>query len=413
MVDRPAPTLRRPSPVETPLDWFVVQDEAGLVELTPEWRRLVASIPRPSIFWTPEWNRVWWRHFGQHRQLHLAGARRAGQLVALAPLCTTQGFAGARIREFLGSEEADLAGLLLAPGEGALAPGLLRFALQDRGWNLCDLWCVPKDSPTAGAWTDTFGSIDSRHAITTLTVNPVLDLTTPSGVEGVRRSLLKNVARKRRGLAREGKLELTFPETVEEVEAALTDLRALHRARWGTRGEISRLDLPDYWSWVRGLVLEAFGSGWLYLPRLRLDGRPVATGIYFLYQRRLFYWIGGFAPALAHRSPYHVLTLSIIEHVTATGAADVLDFGRGDETYKADWTATTLPLLRLMAWRGAAGAAAYLWHGRVRPWAWAHQDWSRPLRRLKRSVGRLHQPAGTPARDSDVAPPGGPDPRGP
>jgi CelD/BcsL family acetyltransferase involved in cellulose biosynthesis len=370
----------------SPAEWFVIRDERGFAMLEPEWRQLASAVPEPSVFYTPEWNREWWRHWGRGRTLHLVGARRAGQLVALALLCTTRALAGIRIREFMGSEEADLAGLLLAPGEQALGSELIRVALQDDDWNLLDLWCVP-----AQAWSE-FADGLRDHVCVPLTTNPVLDLRTPAWTADARQSMLKNLARKRRGLAREGgPLELAFPESPQAVEAALVDLRELHRALWRTRGEISRLELPRYWSWVRGLALEAFTAGWLYMPRLLVGGRLVATGIYFLHERRLFYWIGAFDTAVAQRSPYNVLTLSIIEHVTRAGMADVLDFGRGDEAYKTEWTPHAVALLRLMAWRGVVGGTAYLWRGRVRPWAWTHPRWSQPLRFLKRTVGRRRQ----------------------
>jgi CelD/BcsL family acetyltransferase involved in cellulose biosynthesis len=375
----------------SPVEWFVVRDERGVATLEHEWRQLASALPEPSVFHTPAWNLEWWRHWGRARTLHVVGARRSGQLVALAPLCTTRAHGGGRIREFLGSEEADLAGLLLAPGEEALGSELLRVALEDNDWNLLDLWCVPRVSPTAQAWSEIAGSLRACVSIP-LTTNPVLDIRTPAWTADARQSMLRNLARKRRGLAREGgPLELTFPDSPQAVHAALVDLRELHRALWRGRGEVSRLELPRYWSWVRGLALEALKAGWLYMPRLLAGGRLVATGIYFLHQRRLFYWIGAFDTAVAPRSPYNVLTLSIIEHVTRERTADVLDFGRGDEAYKTEWTPRAIPLLRLMAWRGTVGRTAYVWRGRVRPWAWAHPRWSRPLRFLRRAIGR-HRP---------------------
>jgi hypothetical protein len=39
-----------------------------------------------------------------------------------------------------------------------------------------------------------------------------------------------------------------------------------------------------------------------------------------------------------------------------------------------------------MAWRGLRGRAAHLWHGRLRPWGWAHPQLTRPLRRARRAL---------------------------
>lgn len=369
------------------IEWFAHEEPAAFATLQDEWRQLAASTRQPSMFASPEWARTWWAHFGAGRQLLLAGARRDGTLVALAPLCTKRR-GGIRVRELVGAEEADLGSFLLAPGEEALAPALARHVLGRRDWDLLDLWCVGDGSPTAEALRTALGGHRGGHEVAALTVNPLLDLTTESWAAGASRSMLKDLARQRRVLGREGKLELRLPHDLEEVEAALAGLRAFHQARWSGQGEISRLLLPDYWAWVRAITRTAWHEGWLYLPRLVLEGRLVATGLYFLYRRRLFYWMGAHDAAFARHSPNLLLTLGVIEDVRSAGTVDVLDFGQGDEWYKLRWTQQSLPLLRVMAWRGVRGRAAHFWHGRVRPWAWAHPSMSRPVRRLKRAVRR-------------------------
>jgi CelD/BcsL family acetyltransferase involved in cellulose biosynthesis len=370
----------------TPVEWFVASQADDLLGLEPEWRALAESLAEPSLFATPEWNRVWWSHFGQNRTLHLVGARVDGRLAALAPLCTRTVLGGIRIRQWLGSEEADRGGLLLAPGAESLAGDLLRRALGDPGWDLADLWCVPAGDATGSAWrTIVEGGGLHHHHESLLCQNPVLDLRTDEWTEGVRREQL---GRKRRALGRQGEVRVTFPKDADAVEAALTDLQTLHAKRWREAGEISRLTLPGYWAWVRGIAREASDRGWLYLPRLEADGRLVATGLFVLYRRRLFQWINGHALEFHRHSPFLLLQHAVIEHLRTGDVADVLDFGRGDEWYKSRWTRRAVPLERLMAWRGLRGRGAYVWTGHVRPWAWAHQTWSRPIRRLKRSLPR-------------------------
>ncbi len=371
------------------LEWFAVDDEAALAALAPEWARLAATAAEPTLFASPAWVRTWWAHFGAGRRLSVVGARRDGRLVALAPLCTRRG-AGVRVREFLGSEEADLGTLLLAADEAAtLGPALARAVLETGGWDLLDLWCVAEDSPTAVAVGAGLAPLGGRREATRLTVNPVLDLRGDRWDAGASRSMLKDLARQRRVLGRQAKLEVRFPADAAEVEAALADLRAFHAARWAGQGEISRLRLPDYWAWVAAITRTAHAEGWLYFPRLVLGDRLLATGLYFLYGRRLFYWMGAHDGEFARHSPNGLLMLEMIEHARVTGRVDVLDFGRGDEWYKLRWTRQSYPLLRVMAWRGLRGEALHLWRGRIRPWAWAHPSLSRPVRRARRAVRRL------------------------
>jgi CelD/BcsL family acetyltransferase involved in cellulose biosynthesis len=370
------------------VEWFVVEDQAGLEVLAPEWARLAATQPQPSHFASPAWTGTWWAHFGAGRRLRLVGARRAGALVALAPLCTRR-VGGVRVREFLGSEESDLSTLLLAPGDEALGPALARAALEGRDWDLASLWCVADGSATAEAFRRVLADAGMRHEVATMTVNPILDVRGEAWDAGASRSMLKDLARQRRVLGRQAKLEVRFPGDEAEIDAALAELRAFHAVRWAGQGELSRLQLPDYWAWMRAIVRTAHAEGWLYFPRLVLGDRLIATGLYFRYGRRLFYWMGAHDGEFARHSPNGLLTLEVIERLRVTGLADVLDFGRGDEGYKLRWTGHSYPLLQVTAYRGVRGRAAFVWQNRIRPWAWAHQSVSRPIRRAKRVVRRL------------------------
>jgi CelD/BcsL family acetyltransferase involved in cellulose biosynthesis len=368
------------------LSWVEIRDDAGFESLAAGWRHLAATMAEPSLFATYEWNRTWWTCFGHGRRLHIVGAMRDGQLVAVAPLCTSRRLGGVRVREFLGSEEADQGRLLLAAGHEDLGGELARVALQDAAWDLLDLWCVPAGTASATALGGSLRASGAGYRVAPLTTNPVLSLLDDAWKEGERR---EHLGRKRRGLERQGRLSLVFPEDRAGVERALEEFRALHVKRWATAGEVSRLTVPSYWAWVRSLTLEAFRLGWLRLPSLVLDGTVVATGLFFLHRRRLFQWMNAHDLSLARHSPFLLLIQSTIQHALARGEADLIDFGRGDEWYKSRWTRTAVPLERFMAWRRLRGRGAYLWRGRVRPWAWAHPGWSRPIRRLKRSLHRL------------------------
>ena len=365
------------------IEWFVRDDAPALAALAPEWQRLANASPEQSIFTSPQWAATWWAHFGRGRRLHLIGARRAGELVALAPFCTKRRW-GVRIREFLGSEETDLGSFLAMPGEDALTGRLVDIVLEDDDWDLLDLWCVASGSPTAAALIDALAVRGVGYDVRQMTSNPILDLNNEAWAAGASRGMLKDLARARRLLGRQGKLELVFPRDDEDFESALAQLRVLHLKRWKSLGETSPIQIAEYWAWVRGIALKAWRQGWLYFPRLLLDGRVVATGIYLLHRRRLFYWMGAHDSDFSRHSPNQLLMLMVIEDTRSAGTVDVLDFGAGSEPYKLRWTQTSLPLLRVMAWRGPAGRAAHIWQGRVRPWAWAHQDLTRPMRRWRR-----------------------------
>jgi len=37
-------------------------------DLRAEWYQLLSQLPFQSVFFTPQWQETWWRHFGATRQ---------------------------------------------------------------------------------------------------------------------------------------------------------------------------------------------------------------------------------------------------------------------------------------------------------------------------------------------------------
>ena len=86
-------------------------------DLRAEWRQLLAQVPFQSVFFTPEWQETWWRHFGATRQLHLLTVRSSdGTLQGLVPLMSSPGIEGTARLELLGDLElCDYLDVLMAP----------------------------------------------------------------------------------------------------------------------------------------------------------------------------------------------------------------------------------------------------------------------------------------------------------
>ncbi len=78
----PAPGSRRELAV------VAVEDERGLDALEQEWGELLERSDA-TVFQTFEWQRTWWRHFGERRRdaaLHVVTVRGPDGLAAIAPL---------------------------------------------------------------------------------------------------------------------------------------------------------------------------------------------------------------------------------------------------------------------------------------------------------------------------------------
>jgi CelD/BcsL family acetyltransferase involved in cellulose biosynthesis len=110
--------------------------------LQEEWLHLLSQMPFQSVFFTPQWQAAWWRHFGAGHQLHLLTVRSAsGALQGLAPLMvTSEGEAAPRL-QFIGDLDlCDYFDMLLAPAHGAaVGEALVRHLIErlDEGLELC------------------------------------------------------------------------------------------------------------------------------------------------------------------------------------------------------------------------------------------------------------------------------------
>ena len=79
------------------LDFRVYDTVEALLNLQPEWEKLLSEFPTATTFSTLDWLLPWWRAFGKG-QLKVIGFFYSGVLVALAPLCIVAHPAGGGVK---------------------------------------------------------------------------------------------------------------------------------------------------------------------------------------------------------------------------------------------------------------------------------------------------------------------------
>jgi len=91
--------------------------DSAFHDLRAEWCQLLSQLPFQSVFFTPQWQETWWRHFGTTRQLHILTVRsKEGALQGLAPLMSRHGIDGMPRLELLGDLElCDYLDVLMLP----------------------------------------------------------------------------------------------------------------------------------------------------------------------------------------------------------------------------------------------------------------------------------------------------------
>ena len=120
----------------------------------------------------------------------------------------------------------------------------------------------------------------------------------------------------------------------EGLDAALTEYERVYAASWK--------QTEPFPHFTAALLREAAASGSLRLGVLRLAGVPIAAQYWLLHRGPSGGWAG--VQKLAHDEAYRklapgtVLTALMLRNLLQDGGITDIDFGRGDDEYKQQWT---------------------------------------------------------------------------
>lgn len=315
-------------------DVGLLDSDAGLQALAPEWVDLWRRVPVTTPFASPAWLLPWWRQFGTGAP-RVAIQREQGRLVAVLPLYQLNE-PGIRKLLPIGAGTSDHLDALLEPG---VAVGPLLQAALDRGRadgvDACDLIEVPPASVLHGikpaGW--------SMHW-TPSEPCPVLQL--PATVAELGGVVPGNTLRKLR--MNRNRAERAGGFTIETTTAAtaagmFTDLVHLHQARWTAQGEAGVLSDPAVERWLRDSIPGLLSEGAIRLQSLRIKGIVAASCCALLAgQDRILFYMSGFDAAYAFVSPGSLLLAAMLEQAIAEGRREA-NFLRGRESYKYAWGA--------------------------------------------------------------------------
>jgi CelD/BcsL family acetyltransferase involved in cellulose biosynthesis len=142
----------------------------------------------------------------------------------------------------------------------------------------------------------------------------------------------------------------------ENLDELFDALFRLHQARWSTRGEPGVLADPRVQQAHREALPGLLELGALRLYAMRLDDRIVASFYGFADPdrtgKRVYYYLGGFAPELEELSLGTLLIGHALREAIHDGAA-AFDFLRGREGYKYLWGAQDQETYRRRLWHAS------------------------------------------------------------
>ncbi len=179
-------------------------------------------------------------------------------------------------------------------------------------------------------------------------------LTLPSSWNEYVSSLPKNMREQIKRYPK--KLERAFEVTYHlaqndtELQSGLDELLRLHGKRWRARGQTGVLVLPRRQKFQRALCHDFLQRDWLRLWTLKCDGKAVSVLLFYFYNGRYSYFIGGFEPEMSKWSVGTCLFARVIQSAIEEGARDI-DFLKGEESYKYRLGATNREYVTLESFR--------------------------------------------------------------
>jgi CelD/BcsL family acetyltransferase involved in cellulose biosynthesis len=127
--------------------------------------------------------------------------------------------------------------------------------------------------------------------------------------------------------------------SIDEAEAAIfmDMLFMLHTKRWKAAGKSGVLQGKEIRAFHEEAALGFHKKGMLRLYRMLFEERTLAVLYGFVHRNWLYAYLMGFDPDFSELSPGRLMLLSVAEDCITRGVAG-MDFLRGSENYKYDWS---------------------------------------------------------------------------
>lgn len=159
---------------------------------------------------------------------------------------------------------------------------------------------------------------------------------------------LRNTAKRR---AKAASLDIQVHRAFSEQ--AWADYETVYRASWKPE--------EGSFPFLRALAEQEGAAGTLRLGIAKRDGRPIAAQLWLVENDEAVIHKLAYAESEKALSPGTLLSVAMFRHVLDEDRVRLIDYGTGDERYKADWMEERRPLWRLTAYnprslKGLAGA---------------------------------------------------------
>ena len=311
----------------------IYTNDEQFAELQSDWNSLLEKSYATTLFSTWDWLYTWWSVY-RPGELFVVGVYRDDKLIGIAPWYVDSRLT---VRGIGCVEVTDYYDLIIDRNH---IPEVMQcfcdvLVQNDElvGLNLCN---IPANSPTLQHLTDRLHNSEFLIQCEQLEVCPVIDLpdTWSEYLQQLDKKQRHEIRRKLRRAS--GAMEISH-YTVDgrhhrDLNAELEQFFSLMEASDPQKSVF--LDDPENVAFFKAIAKIAYEKNWLQLDFLKFNDEYVSAYFNFSYRKRLYIYNSGLAyEPYGHLSPGIVLLARVIENAIKDDI-EVVDFLRGDETYK-------------------------------------------------------------------------------
>lgn len=314
----------------------VVTDTRGLAGLRAPWTTLAVDGRTTPLLRGHTWAMEWWRALGGGRELRVVVAADRGEVLGILPLFLENSEGYARLA-LVGSTGGGADYLSVLARSELVRAELIRHALN-LGADVLELGDLESGDPAVGAFASETARLGTPTELLARYPCPYIAVREPFDrfLAGMARR--ENLRRRAKWLAAQPGFEVTCARDAREVPGFIELFLRLHHARWRDDGGSQAFHDGRLVAFQRAVCARLADEGRLGLWTMRVAGAPVAVAYGFDDDEgRTLYYQSGFAPEWGSKSVGLVLLARFVEDAFGRGRREI-DFLRGAEPYKAEWT---------------------------------------------------------------------------
>ncbi|MHB8070766.1 MAG: GNAT family N-acetyltransferase [Candidatus Cryosericum sp.] len=332
----------------------LIEDMATFAQLEPFWNQLVVKSAISTCHSTYEWLFTWWRHFGVSRHLLVLVAYEHGAPVGLAPLYAGNGTTEPRNLHFLGQGLSDYADFIVPRDRPDVTEALVSALLElHQSWDELDLEEMSAESPSRKCLDAAVDSGTVAAAWETTVRCPYLPIETnweafyATMGKGFQHEVRNKLNRwNNRSTGRVEGMELRYVGRTEVDNIFVDEVVALsEKRRLVDRHRSPFLNHPDV-EFLREVLPLMGRRNQLRVAELRSGKALLAFMLAYYWQGVVYTWNTQYDPAYGEYSLGRIVLVRFAEQSFREGCHE-LDFMRGEEAYKFQWTSLTRANLAL------------------------------------------------------------------